>query len=213
MYTDACVYPYPSGDTTVCRFAHEAKSRGFTAIVSAGASPCQRGEGAKIIPATIIRVPGIRDLLKLLKRQPCRGGLLMVEAGDAGFNRSAIAVPGVHILRGIHLAPRRSFDHITARNAAEHLTAVNISLHPVIHSRGIERQKALACYADILRLHRRFEFPLTLSTDARSWTDLRSAGECIALSGIFGMEEDEAEAALSCIGRLSQAGLSVEEVR
>ncbi|MDT8357299.1 MAG: RNase P subunit p30 family protein [Methanomicrobiaceae archaeon] len=213
MYTDACVYPYPSGDTTVCRFAHEARSRGFSAIVSAGASPCQRSGGVKVIPATIIRVPAVKDLLKFLKQKPRTGGLLMVEAGDAGFNRTAIAAPGVHVLRGVHHAPRRSFDHITARYAAEHLTAVNISLHPVIHSRGIERQKALVCYADILRLHRRFEFPLTISTDARSWTDLRSAGECIALTGIFGMEEGEAEAALSSIGHLLQAGLAVEEVR
>jgi ribonuclease P/MRP protein subunit RPP1 len=212
MYIDACVYPYPSGDTTVCRFALEARSRGFEAIVSLGASPCQSGEGARVIPATIIRAPGIRDFLKLVK-QLRKGGLLMVEAGDAGFNRAAITVPGVHILRGLQHAPRRSFDHITARYAAEHLTAVNISLHPIIHSRGIERQRAFSCYADILRLHRRFEFPVTLSTDARSWTDLRSAGECIALSGLFGMEEEEAEAALSSIGRLSQARAPVEEVR
>ncbi len=36
--TDACVYPYPFGDSSVRRMALEARSLGFDRLVAAGVS-------------------------------------------------------------------------------------------------------------------------------------------------------------------------------
>ncbi|MDD3110841.1 MAG: RNase P subunit p30 family protein [Methanofollis liminatans] len=195
-YADACVHPYPAGDTSLPRMALEARELGFATIVSTGGA----GEffGVRAVQGVVIGARTFKDVVKAVRRAP-EAALVAVCAGDESFTRSAVSLGGVHILKGVHQGPKNAFDHVAARTAGERGVAVEIDLAPIIALRGRDRQRVLACYADILFLHRRYGFPLCIASNARSVLDQRSVREAIGLCSLFGMDGDEAGAALSSV--------------
>ena len=194
--TDACVYPYPRGDSSVRRMALDAKALGFDRLVAAD-TPSGEFYGIEIVTGTLIRDTPIRDLINQIKRQRNNAAVVSVQAGDNGYNRSAISVKGVHILRGLHSADKNAFDHIAAKIAADNRVAIDLDLSPLLFGRGFTRQRALLRYRDILVLERRYEFPLTLSSYARSILDMRAVREITGLCSLFGMDTPDVEMAFS----------------
>ncbi len=83
--------------------------------------------------------------------------------------------------------------------AADNRVAVDIDLSPLISARGIARQRAIHRYRDILVLENRYEFPLVLSSHARSVLEMRSVREIAGLCSIIGMDSTGIEKALSGI--------------
>jgi ribonuclease P/MRP protein subunit RPP1 len=192
--TDACVFPYPCGDSSVGRMALEAKSLGFDRLV---ADSTQSGEyyGIEIRSGILIRDSSVRDLISRIKRERTSDAVVSVQAGDNGFNRSVIAIKGVHILRGLHSADKYAFDHVAARMAADNRVAIDLDLSPIIAERGFTRQRAMHRYRDILVLERRYEFPLTISSHARSILEMRTVREITGLCSVVGMDISDVEKA------------------
>lgn len=119
--------------------------------------------------------------------------VLSVQAGDNGYNRAVITTKGVHILRGIHAADRNAFDHVAARMAADNRIAVDIDMSPLISGRASTRQRAMNRYRDILVLEQRFEFPIVISSHARSILDMRATREIAGLCSLIGMDISDIE--------------------
>jgi ribonuclease P/MRP protein subunit RPP1 len=211
MATDTCVHPYPEGNTTLRRMALEAGALGFNSIVA----PVSHGscyQGVRIIPSILITEFDVRRMSGLIKNQGKDGVLMMVNAGENGFNRSVLNLKGLHILRHLHKTQKNSFDHIAARIAADNKIAIDIDLHPLIHTCGVPRQKVLQRYRDIITLWSRYRFLLTLSSNAYSWLDLRSVEEFSLLCGLFGMDEQDVTEALSTVNDLLVPYRPVREV-
>jgi ribonuclease P/MRP protein subunit RPP1 len=118
-----------------------------------------------------------------------------VQAGDNGFNRSVINLKGVHILRGLHSADKNAFDHVAAKMAADNGVAIDLDLSPLISGRGFTRQRAMHRYRDILVLKRRYEFPITISSYARSILEMRAVREITGLCSLIGMDIPDVEKA------------------
>ena len=156
--TDACVYPYPAGDSSIRRFALEARSCGYDSIVAAD-TPAAEVCGITVIPGIFLAGIPAKDVQSRVKKSRGTGAVVAVQMGDNGFNRSVAGTNGVHILRGIHAADKRAFDHVAAKIAADNTTAIDIDLSPLIFGRGHLRQKAIHRYLDLMVLHRRFEIP------------------------------------------------------
>ena len=199
--TDAAVVPYPNGNTSVRRFALEAGALGFDSLVAID-TPSGTYGNVVVRNGTILSNLPARDIINRVKRLRETDSVVSVVAGDAGFNRAVIGFKGVHILRGIHGADKTAFDHVTAKMAADNNVAVDIDLSPIISSRGIARQRAVARYRDILVLRSRFEFPLTLSSYARSVLDLRATREIAGLCSLLGMDVADVEGALAGVDRV-----------
>jgi ribonuclease P/MRP protein subunit RPP1 len=210
--TDACVFRYPQGDTSLRRLSLEARYLGLDSLVCIDAE--ERGiiHGVLVRRGVFIEGGSMQEVVSRVKKQQRTADLILVKAGDAAFNRAVLSYRGVHILRGVHAAPKRSFDHVSAKNAAEKGIAIDIDLFPLIHQRGSGRQKALQCYRDLLRLHRKYRFPLTISSGARSLLDLRSVREIACLCAIFGMESHEVMDALGSVDRLLHPPEPVEVI-
>ena len=192
--TDACVYPYPCGDSSVRRMALEAKALGFDRLVAAD-TPSGVFYGIEIYSGILIRDTAIRDLMSHIKRERNNEAVVSVQAGDNGFNRSVINLKGVHILRGLHSADKNAFDHVAAKMAADNRVAIDLDLSPLISGRGFTRQRVMHRYRDILVLKRRFEFPITLSSHARSILDMRAVREITGLCSLIGMDIPDVEMA------------------
>lgn len=200
--TDAAVCPYPNGDSSVRRLALEAEALGFDSLVVPDTPSATYG-GVEIRRGLFIQNAGMKDVITQVKRVNDPGTVVSVRAGDAGFNRGAVGLRGVHILRGLHAAEKNAFDHVTAKMAADNRVAVDIDLSCLISARGIARQKAIQRYRDVMVLEQRFEFPLTLSTYARSVLDLRAVREVSGLCTLLGMDLPDVEKALAGVGAVT----------
>ncbi|HVP95571.1 RNase P subunit p30 family protein [Methanoregula sp.] len=203
--TDASVFPYPAGDSSVSRLALEARSLGYDSIV-ADRVPATTIWDIEVIPGIVLTGMPAKEVQNRAGKNRGTGSVLSVQMGDNGFNRAVAGTPGVHILRGIGTADKRAFDHVAAKIAADNVTAIDIDLSPVIFGRGHPRQKAIHRYRDLLVLCRRFEFPLTISSSARSVLCLRSVREVAGLCSLFGMDETDVRAALGGVERITGSG-------
>ena len=188
--TDACVYPYPLGDSSVRRMALEAKELGFDSIVAAD-TPSSEFSGI------IIQQTAARDIASRIKRERNHRAVVSVQAGNIGFNRAVIGLKGVHIIRGIQSADKTAFDHVTAKMAADNQVAIDLDMSPLISGRGITRQRAIQRYRDILVLERRFEFPLTISSHAHSILEMRAVRDIVGICSSIDMEITDIKMAFS----------------
>ena len=134
--TDAAVWPFPSGDSSVRRMALEAADLGFDSLVAID-TPAGEFYGVSVRSGMVIRDAPVRDVISRVKRAKNTGCVASVQCGDNGFNRAVIAIRGVHILRGVHAADRTAFDHVAAKMAADNRVAVDLDLSPLISGRGI----------------------------------------------------------------------------
>jgi ribonuclease P/MRP protein subunit RPP1 len=209
--TDACVYPYPAGDSSVRRLALEARSCGFDSIVAAD-TPDANVYGIDVIPGIFLADMPAKDIQARAKKSRDSGAIVSVKAGNNGFNRAVAGTTGVHILRDIGNADKKAFDHVAAKIAADNTTAIDIDLFPLLYCRGHARQKAIHRYLDLMILHRRFEFPLTISSSARSVLGLRTVREITGLCSLFGMDETDVEKALAGVSHVIAAGDAVVKV-
>jgi ribonuclease P/MRP protein subunit RPP1 len=201
--TDAGVCPYPNGDSSVRRLALEAAALGFDSLVVID-TPVNATYGEVEVRAGLfIRNAGMKDVIAQVKRVKDPGTVVSVKAGDAGFNRAAVGLRGMHIIRGIHAADKNAFDHVTAKMAADNRVAIDIDLSVLIAGRGIARQRAIQRYRDVLVLENRFEFPLTFSTYARSVLELRAVREISGLASLLGMDIPDVERALAGVANVT----------
>lgn len=199
--TDACLHPYPDGNSSLRRMALEAGALGFDSIVVPDAPP-QEYFGVRVIPAILIAELNPRVISGLIRANGQKQPLVMVNAGENGFNREILNLKGIHILRQVHKTRKNSFDHVSARLAAERGVAVDIDLYPIIHSSGLSRQRVMQRYNDLVTLFNRYRFSLTLSSNACSILDLRSVEEICLLCGLFSLEEDDVREGLGTAGSL-----------
>jgi ribonuclease P/MRP protein subunit RPP1 len=200
--TDAAVFPYPCGDTTVRRFAAEAGELGFDSLVAID-TPAGSYDGVEILRGTTIRDAPVKDVIGILRRAKDTGAVVSVSARDNGYNRAVLGQKGVHILRAIHTAEKNAFDHVTAKMAADNNVAVDLDLSVLISGRGAARQRAIFRYRDILAFERRFEFPVSVSSHARSFLELRAVREISGLCSLIGMDAPAVEQALGAVGRVT----------
>lgn len=197
--TDAAVYPFPLGDTSVRRLALEAAALGFDSIVAVD-TPSGTYAGITVRSGLMLRDIPVKDVISAVKRVKDSGKVVSVNAANNSFNRAVIGIKGVHILRGIQAADKLAFDHVAAKMAADNRVAVDIDLSPIIHGRSVTRQRAIHRYMDILVLEQRFEFPITLSTHARSFLEMRNVRDVAGICSLIGMDVPDVERALAGVG-------------
>ncbi len=207
--TDACVFPYPEGDSSIRRMAIEASELGFDSIVAIGAD-AGTYHGVEVIPGVIFRNPSQRDIKKNNGKN--QGVFSFAEVGERGFSRSLLMAPGISAIRRLNRAKEHSFDHVAAKLAADRSVAVDLDLSCLIQQRGGQRYRTLRCYHEILQLHRKFEFPLTLSSGAKSILEQRTVREFEGLCNLFGMIPEEVRSALSAIPRVMEPASLVRVV-
>jgi ribonuclease P/MRP protein subunit RPP1 len=182
--------------------ALEAREAGLDSLAAAGV-PSGEIHGVRFYSAAVIHEPTVKGVIAGLRSAGKDSDLVLVDAGDQGFNRAVISLRGVDVLRQVHRAPNGAFTHVTARMAADHGVALEFDLQPLVHLRGWPRQRVLQSHARLLRLQRKYGFPSTLATNARSILDVRSPREMAALARLFGMEEEESLQALATPAELA----------
>ena len=200
--TDAAVWPYPAGDSSVRRLALEARELGFDSIVAIDTLPSVY-DSVEILSGILVREGGMKEVMSRLKRARGTPAVLSVQAGDAGFNRAVVGIRGVHILRGINAADRTA--SITSLRRWRRTTgwqSISTSRRSSLPG-GSPGQRAFQRYRDVMVLQNRFEFPLTVSSNARSVLDLRATREVSGLLSLLDMDLPVIERALNGVSEVT----------
>lgn len=216
VYGDACVIPFPKGDTTVRRLAYELWIRGITFAFADGIHSQQTfsfsdKNAVSLFPIVFLKGT-YREIQNTVRDKKVQGVLNYVPVSDNKFTRTVLSQPVVFGLYDYHISPRDGFDRVCARMAEERGVAVDISVRPIIMSRGWERQKILRRYEELIRLWHRYRFPILISTHAQTVTDIRSPQALISLCSLFGLDKRETQEIISSLPNLIHPEKLVREI-
>ncbi len=134
-------------------------------------------------------------LRQIVQKHRAKVCVLSVHGGNEKINRAALESPLVDILAH----PGERLNQVLMRFAAENQVAIEFNLDSIIKLRGKERVRVLAIFRHNLKLARKYDAPMILTSNAQSVYDLRAPREMIALASVFGMTEDEGIASLSTV--------------
>ena len=84
-------------------------------------------------------------------------------------------------------------NHILAREAKDNNVAIELVFNDILKSYLVPRSKILANFRDIYKLHRKYEFPLILSSGAQSIFDIRTVMDFKAVFKQTGLTDLEVE--------------------
>jgi ribonuclease P/MRP protein subunit RPP1 len=209
---DGCVFPYPSGTVSISRYARELQDLGFSGFVATEKPSVQNKPEIQIFSARFLTGIPARLLARESGKPVGMNEVVYVQAADAGFNRTTIATPGVHVLMDLQNTPKDGFDRYCAQLAADREVGIGLSVRPLIELRDVARQKVIRRYEEIFTLQNRYEFPLVLSSHASDITHLKSPREMIRLFSTVWNDEDLLISSLGTILRIKNRIGPVVEV-
>ncbi|MGB9838414.1 ribonuclease P protein component 3 [Methanothermobacter sp.] len=154
--------------------------------------------GLEVASGVMIEASNPRDMRRKVNRFRRKVDLVYVSGGNLKVNRAACENPRVDVLSAPYSSRRDAgMNHVLAREAARNRVAVELVTTDIMGSWLKVRARVLEYFRDILKLHRKFDFPLLLSSRASSIYDLRTPRDLMNLAGCFGMSTREAGRALS----------------
>lgn len=193
MITDAGIFVDESDPAYLSDFLHSVHAAGFQRAVVFSTCPV---ESEDTIKGCYISETTVKGLINAARKVP-KKILIAVHAGENNFNRVAITTNGVKLIGGLDSLPKGGFDHITAKMAADRNVGLIIEIGKILNPKT--RRHALSQYANILKLQRKYRFPLVIASSAHNPSGLRNIYETVALCHLFGMEREEVYSALEAM--------------
>lgn len=152
----------------------------------------------KVYHGIKIKAKNPEHMRQSVKRFRKEADVIMVTGGDQKVNRAACEDHRVDILSKPYFKRRDcGINHVIARQAAQNQVAIELNIRHLTTTRPYLHYKILAHFREILKLQRKFGFPLIITSNAQSIYDLHTPEDLMALSKCFGMNDEEAENALS----------------
>ncbi|MCD5409666.1 MAG: ribonuclease P [Methanocellales archaeon] len=199
-YYDLHVHSLPECVDSPSRLKLVAKRYGYAEIAITNHSGYwNEVAGDSIINGIEIVASNPAELRKNIEKYRPRVDILLVHGGDPKINRAAVENACVDILAHPEIGKADGFNHVLAKSAADNDVAIEFNLDALIRLRGGARVRALSDFRRNLKLARKFDVSVVLTSNAKSHYDMRAPREMIALAGLFGMTEEEAIQALSMV--------------
>lgn len=183
---------YSTGVDTPLRMTHHAKRMGLEIGI------CDGVVHEDIPSGTLIRPQGVRDMKKALAK--VKTDYVIVEGGKDLVNRAAVKDPNVSILSGWWDGGRDGgIDQVVARWAAESGVAIEVNLKAIISAKRGKRVRLLGNIGRLLKLYRKYHFPIIATSGARCYNDLRGPDVGLEILRCAGFTEEEALAAMETV--------------
>ena len=108
------------------------------------------------------------------------------------LNRSCLESYKLDVLSRPYFKRRDSgMNHVLAKEAVKHNVAVELCFRDILHNHLKYRANVIASFKEILMFHRKFNFPLILTTDSKSLYDIRSTRDIVAFFKSIGFTNQE----------------------
>ena len=143
-----------------------------------------------------IQAQSVSKLNKDVGRLRDKADIILAGGGHDNINRAAVENGRVDILAH-PTCFGKPLNHVLAKAASNNGVAIDFNIDALTMQKGGSRIKALTALRRNVRLARKYDAPMIITSSARSHYDLRGPREMIALGMLMGMTTDEAFAALS----------------
>ena len=146
-----------------------------------------------------------RELRKLSRNALKYADIILVDGGDTEINRMASECWEVDILS--HPERNREKDFMRQRNSgindviaklmAEKCIAIEFNFNEILNSRGMFRSRVIGRMRQNVRLARKYNAPMILTTGATDRYGMRSPRDLVAIGKTLGMTDKEAKSSVS----------------
>ena len=132
------------------------------------------------------------EIRKIVRKYRKKSSCISVLGGDLKVNRTSLENIQIDVLSKPYLKRYDSgLNHVLAKEAKDNNVAVELVFIDVLKSYLTHRSKILANFRDIYKLHKKYDFPLILSSGAESVFDLRTVKDFQAVFTQSGLSELE----------------------
>lgn len=134
------------------------------------------------------------EIRKIVRKYRNKSSCISVLGGNLKVNRNCLENIQVDVLSKPYFKRYDSgLNHILAREAKDNNVAIELVFNDILKSYLAPRSKILANFRDIYKLHRKYEFPLILSSGAQSIFDIRTVMDFKAVFMETGLTDLEVE--------------------
>ncbi len=151
------------------------------------------------------------DLRRKVQKSRKKADVIIIRGGDLKVNRAACEDKRVDILSQPYRSRRDSgINHVLARKAAENSVAIEINLKALLKTGLRYRYRVLSQFRHVIKLQRKFKFPLIITCNAKSKYDLITPEDITALSKCFQMSFEES---FDAISKIPQKIIEINDLR
>ena len=112
--------------------------------------------------------------------------------GDLKINRNVCENYKVDVLSRPYYKRRDSgMNHVLAKEAARNNVAIELCFRDILNNYLKYRANVISSFKEILMFHRKFNFPLILTTDSKSVYDVRSTRDIVSFFKSIGFTDKE----------------------
>ena len=134
------------------------------------------------------------EIRKIVRKYRNKSSCISVLGGNLKVNRNCLENIQVDVISKPYFIRYDSgLNHILAREAKDNNVAIELVFNDILKSYLAPRSKILANFRDIYKLHRKYEFPLILSSGAQSIFDIRTVMDFKAVFMQTGLTDLEVE--------------------
>ncbi len=132
------------------------------------------------------------DIRKIINRYRDKSNYISCLGGDLKINRSVCENRRIDVLSRPYYKRRDSgMNHVLAKEAARNNVAIELCFKDILNNHLKYRANVISSFKEILMFHRKFKFPLILTTDSKSLYDVRSTRDLLAFFKSIGFTDNE----------------------
>ena len=132
------------------------------------------------------------EIRKIINKYRAKSNYISCLGGDLKINRSVCENPRIDVLSRPYYKRRDSgMNHVLAKEAARNNVAIELCFRDILNNHLRYRANVISCFKEILMFHRKFKFPLILTTDSKSIYDVRSTRDIVTFFKSIGFSEEE----------------------
>ena len=132
------------------------------------------------------------EIRKIINRYRDKSNYISCLGGDLKINRSVCENPKIDVLSRPYYKRRDSgMNHVLAKEALRNNVAIELCFRDILNNHLRYRANVISSFKEILMFHRKFKFPLILTTDSKSIYDVRSTRDIVTFFKSIGFSEEE----------------------
>ena len=132
------------------------------------------------------------EIRKIINKYRNKSNYISCLGGDLKVNRSVCENRRIDVLsRPYYKRKDSGMNHVLAKEAQRNNVAIELCFRDILNNRLKYRARVISSFKEIMMFHRKFKFPLILTTDSKSIYHVRSTRDIAAFFKSIGFSDEE----------------------
>ena len=132
------------------------------------------------------------ELRKIINKYRNKSNYISCLGGDLKINRAVCENHRIDVLSRPYYKRRDSgMNHVLAKEAKRNNVTIELCFRDILNNHLRYRANVISSFKEILKFHRKFKFPLILTTDSKSIYDVRSTRDVVSFFKSIGFSNEE----------------------